>query len=90
MVALLTATRRELSTALLLDALKSPMIRVAEVFACHPGRVFSKAELIERVYGDAEPDSADSAIGVTVRRLRDKGWPIVTHGWAGYSYEPKL
>jgi DNA-binding response OmpR family regulator len=59
----------------------------------HPGRVWSRAELLERVWGWRLGDQ--STVTVHVRRLREKIEPspaepkrIVTAWGAGYRYEP--
>ena len=67
------------------------MLGISTLLAASPGEIVSAATLIDWLYGDDEkggPEWAGSNIRVAIARLRRRGVPIKTHGWAGYSYEP--
>jgi len=60
----------------------------------HPERVFSRAELLEQVWGSAETslertvDAHIKAIRAKLREVAPKADPIETHRGLGYSLEP--
>jgi len=74
-------------------ALKPKELDLLGFLAAHPGRVYSRFELLERVWGD-EFDGDPSTVTVHVRRLREKVEPdparprhIVTVWGSGYRFD---
>ncbi|HEY6898400.1 MAG TPA: two-component system response regulator CreB [Rhodocyclaceae bacterium] len=67
--------------------------RLLEMLLGHPGRIFSREEIMDRVWADA-PDSSDRTIDAHIKTLRAKlravradADPIRTHRGLGYSLE---
>lgn len=93
----MTGTLHTISTAALSKALRCGqrlpmlMLGISTLLAVTPGRVVTKAQLIEWIYGDDEdggPEWAEKNITVAITKLRSRGVPIQTrHG--GYSYEAR-
>ena len=76
-----------------LDLTKSEYLLLCTLFN-RPGQIFSRRQLIERVWSDNHP-SDDRAIDTHVKTLRaklkllnDAADPIQTHRGFGYSYSP--
>ena len=64
---------------------------IAAILFAIPGRIYSVTELTGILYGerdDGGPDNPANVIAASVYYMRRKGFPIATHGWRGYSYEP--
>lgn len=85
------AARRVLNGDTPLD-LPNREFRLLEIFLSHPGRVFSKDEIADRLFGLADPP-APNAIEVYVARLRRRlagsGVAIRTRRGLGYVAEGK-
>ena len=67
------------------------MLGVSTLLAVERGRVISTEQLIDWLYGDdpnGGPVFARECVAVAVLRLRARGVPIKSYGWAGYSFEP--
>jgi len=53
------------------EALRNRELRLCEIFFAQPGRIFSKAHLVDRLFGFSE-EASENAIEVYVGRLRRK------------------
>lgn len=65
------------------------MLGISTLLAASPGQVIPASTLIDWLYGDDEdggPEWARNNIRVAIHKLRQRGVPIKTHGWSGYSY----
>ena len=80
-------------------SLRKVLLRVSEryisvcistILAATPGKIYSVHELVDILHGnkiDGGPEMANKSIHVIACRLRHSGFPIVSHGHRGYSYE---
>lgn len=93
----MTGTLHTISTAALAKALRCGqrlpmlMLGISTLLAVTPGKVVTKAQLIDWIYGDDEdggPEWAEKNISVAVTKPRSRGVPIRT-GHGGYSYEAR-
>lgn len=90
----MTGTLHTISTAALSKALRCGqrlpmlMLGISTLLAVTPGKVVTKAQLIDWLYGEDEdggPEWAEKNITVAISKLRCRGVPIRTHH-GGYSY----